>query len=231
MSKSRRWDSRKRTRVKPDGGVAPPQSVDPTEVGEPEKVATGDAKSVASRPAAQATDERSPTLTRETSAEYPAAAVLRQSRRKFFRFAWSGLGSLAMLEFLWVAISFLRPRLTSEEEAGIVIAGPVERYEPSTVTAFQRGKFYLSRLEDGGFLALSRECTHLGCTVPWIEEEGRFVCPCHASAYNQKGEVVNAPAPRPLDLYPIRIENGILKIDTSEPLKRLSFEEAQVTKA
>lgn len=185
-----------------------------------------------SRPAVQTSHKYSTPPTRETeSTELSAAAALGQSRRKFFRFAWLGLASLAVLEFLWVAISFLRPRSTHEEEAGIVVAGPVERYEPSTVTAFQRGKFYLSRLEDGGFLALSRECTHLGCTVPWIEEEGRFVCPCHASAYNQKGEVVNAPAPRPLDLYPIRIENGILKIDTSEPQKRLSFEEAQVTKA
>lgn len=151
------------------------------------------------------------------------------SRRSFFRFAWLSLGGLAVLEFVWVAMNFLRPRLTPEEEAGIVIAGPAERYEPSTVTAFQRGKFYLSRLEGGGFLALSRECTHLGCTVPWVEEESQFVCPCHGSAYNQRGEVVNAPAPRPLDLYPIRIENGIVIVDTSEPQKRLSFAEAQVT--
>lgn len=159
-----------------------------------------------------------------------SATVSEPSRRSFFRFAWLSLGGLAVVEFVWVAMNFLRPRLTPEEEAGIVIAGPAERYEPSTVTAFQRGKFYLSRLESGGFLALSRECTHLGCTVPWVEEEGRFVCPCHGSAYNQKGEVVNAPAPRPLDVYPVKIENGIVIVDTSEPQKRLSFAEAQVTR-
>jgi cytochrome b6-f complex iron-sulfur subunit len=169
------------------------------------------------------------TTSESADAGPPSERSSEPSRRSFFRFAWLSLGGLAIVEFVWVAMNFLRPRLTPEEEAGVVIAGPAERYEPRTVTAFQRGKFYLSRLEDGGFLALSRECTHLGCTVPWIEEESRFVCPCHGSAYNQKGEVVNAPAPRPLDLYPVRIENGIVIVDTSEPQKRLSFAEMQVT--
>ena len=39
-------------------------------------------------------------------------------------------------------------------------------------------------LEDGGFLALHRQCTHLGCTVPWVPARQAFVCPCHASAFD-----------------------------------------------
>jgi cytochrome b6-f complex iron-sulfur subunit len=133
---------------------------------------------------------------------------------------------------VWIVVDFLRPR-TSAATSGsnILVAGPIERFEPSTVTAFQEGKIYLSRLEDGGFLALSRSCTHLGCTVPWNDDENRFVCPCHASAYDEKGEVLNPPAPRPLDFYPVRIENGIVKVDLSTPLKRRSFNATQVTHA
>jgi cytochrome b6-f complex iron-sulfur subunit len=41
------------------------------------------------------------------------------------------------------------------------------------------------------------------------------------------GEVLTAPAPRPLDTYPVRIENGIVKVDTSMPQKRERFEPAQ----
>jgi cytochrome b6-f complex iron-sulfur subunit len=163
----------------------------------------------------------------EAAATDPAESA--SSRRRFFRHAWLVLGGLAVLEYVWVVINFLRPRASLAEEGGIVIAGPVERFEPGTVTAFQRGKFYLTRLEEGGFLAISRECTHLGCTVPWSDEEGRFVCPCHSSEYNEKGEVVSPPAPRPLDLFPVRIENDVVKVDTSEPQKRLKFEDAQVT--
>ncbi len=153
------------------------------------------------------------------------------TRRTFFRRAWLVLAGIAVLEYVWVAINFLRPRLTPEQAAGVVIAGPAENFEPGTVTAFPLGKFYLSRLEDGGFLALSRECTHLGCTVPWIDDEGRFVCPCHASEYDQRGVVVSPPAPRPLDLYSVRIENGVVKVDTGESLKRTIFEDSQVTEA
>jgi cytochrome b6-f complex iron-sulfur subunit len=79
-------------------------------------------------------------------------------------------------------------------------------------------------------LALSRICTHLGCSVPWDEEKKKFVCPCHGSTFNMTGEVLTAPAPRPLDTYPVRIENGIVKVDISEPQKRQRFDPSQVTK-
>jgi cytochrome b6-f complex iron-sulfur subunit len=153
------------------------------------------------------------------------------SRRSFLWKIWLALGGLAVLEYVWLAADFLRPRKPRAEDDGgaIIVAGPVERFEPNSVTAFQQGKFYLARLGGGGFLALSRECTHLGCTVPWVADENRFVCPCHASAYDIRGDVLSAPAPRALDLYPVRIENGIVKVDTSEPLRRRSFEYVQVT--
>jgi cytochrome b6-f complex iron-sulfur subunit len=154
------------------------------------------------------------------------------SRRRFMTTVWWGLGGLAFLEAVWVGISFLKPRRSRKEvDAGVVIAGPVERFEPESVTAFQKGKFYLVRLEDGGFLALHRECTHLGCTVPWNAEQGRFICPCHASSFDIHGEVSGPPAPRPLDLLPVRIENGIVKVDTSRRMRRSRFQQSQVVRS
>jgi cytochrome b6-f complex iron-sulfur subunit len=86
-------------------------------------------------------------------------------------------------------------------------------------------------MEDGGFLAVSRKCTHLGCTVPWIEKQKRFACPCHASAFDIKGEVVNDPAPRALDIYRLYIENNVIKVDVGKLIKRNSFHEHQVVYA
>ena len=157
-----------------------------------------------------------------------APAEPSSSRRRFFWQIWLALGGVALLEYLWLVVDFLNPR-SLVEEVGTVIAGPVERFEVKSVTAFQRGEFYLSRLEDGGFLALSRVCTHLGCTVPWDDTEGRFICPCHSSEYDEKGVVLSPPAPRPLDLFPVRIENGVVKVDIVEPIKRTAFDESQVT--
>jgi cytochrome b6-f complex iron-sulfur subunit len=141
------------------------------------------------------------------------------------------LGGVALAEFVAVAFAFLRPRklkARGEDADSIITAEAVERFAPNSVTAFVRGKFYLARLEDGGFLALSRKCTHLGCTLPWVEKESRFVCPCHASAFDITGNVINAPAPRALDIYPVNIENDIVKVDTSQPIKRSEFKVEQV---
>ena len=52
----------------------------------------------------------------------------------------------------------------------------------------------------------------------------RFACPCHASAFDITGAVIKSPAPRPLDIYPIFIENNVVKVDTSKPIKRNQFE-------
>jgi cytochrome b6-f complex iron-sulfur subunit len=138
---------------------------------------------------------------------------------------------VAVAEAVWVIWDFLRPRAAPEtEEEGILTAGPVDRFPPDSVTAFPVGRFYLVRLADGGFLALSRTCTHLGCTVPWSGEEKRFLCPCHASAFNMRGEVVKPPAPRPLDLLEIRIENRIVKVNTANRRQRSAFEPLQATR-
>jgi cytochrome b6-f complex iron-sulfur subunit len=83
------------------------------------------------------------------------------------------------------------------------------------------------RLEDGGFLALSCKCTHLGCTVPWVEKEKKFLCPCHASAFDITGSVISSPAARALDTYTVTVENKIVKVDTGRRFKRSRFDSGQ----
>ena len=75
----------------------------------------------------------------------------------------------------------------------------------------------------------SEECTHLGCSVPWVEHERQFVCPCHASSFDITGVVLGPPAPRPLDLFPVRLENGIVKVDVVRPVRRSAYQPSQVS--
>ena len=163
--------------------------------------------------------------------DYQKAAESKPSRRGFLTRVWTGLGILAFVEFIGVSVAFLRPRklpITEGEFGSVITAGPIDDFALNSVTAFIRGHFYLSRLDDGGFLALSSKCTHLGCTVPWVSTENRFVCPCHASTFDITGNVISPPAPRALDLYPIIIENDIVKVDTRKSIKRTGFREDQV---
>lgn len=157
------------------------------------------------------------------------------SRRSFLTWIWMGLGILALVEMAWVVAAFLRPRREDrggrDPGAAVIEAGPVERFPLNSVTAFARDKFYLARLEDGGFLALSRKCTHLGCTVPWSSEAKQFACPCHSSAFDIRGDVIHPPAPRALDLYRVFIENRIVKVDTGEQIRRSAFRPEHVVYA
>jgi cytochrome b6-f complex iron-sulfur subunit len=156
------------------------------------------------------------------------------SRRGFLGKVWLLLGGVALAEAVWIVSDFFKPRRRRVADSGagsVIVAGPVDRFEPGSVTAFPEGRFYLARLADGGFLALHRECTHLGCTVPWVADENRFVCPCHASSFDITGIVLSPPAPRPLDIFPVRIENDIVKVDTRRAIKRQAFTASQVVRS
>ncbi|MBL8133121.1 MAG: Rieske 2Fe-2S domain-containing protein [Anaerolineae bacterium] len=142
------------------------------------------------------------------------------NRRDFLKIAWGAAGALALIETGGVALSFFSPRVAEGEFGGMIEAGAVDSFPIGSVTPFTQGRFYLVRLPDGGFLALYRKCTHLGCAVPWNPAEGRFVCPCHASAFEMDGEVINPPAPRPLDRFAVTISAGVVLVDTSAPIQR-----------
>lgn len=153
------------------------------------------------------------------------------SRRSFFTKLWVFLGIIALAELVTVLFGYFKPRkqtVTDSAAELIINAGHIDKFKPGTVTAFVRGKFYLARLNDGGFLALSRTCTHLGCTVPWVAQQNKFICPCHSSEFDIRGEVLSPPAPRALDIHPIVIENNMVKVNTGKRIKRPAFEVEQV---
>lgn len=161
------------------------------------------------------------------------------SRRNFLRLAWWGAAGVLLLEGLGGTLVSLWPRVKEGSFGGKVRAGRVDDYALGSLTYFEDARFYLSRVDDG-FLALYRKCTHLGCVVPWRPDEksedrlasaGRFNCPCHGSIFDRYGLVKGGPAPRPLDLFPIKIEGGELIVDTGTEVKRVTYEKSQAVKA
>ncbi len=69
-------------------------------------------------------------------------------------------------------------------------------------------------LTDNGrdFVAMSNICPHLGCRVRWIADQTEFFCPCHNGVFDKAGAVLAGPPPRPLDTYPVKVENGQILI-------------------
>jgi cytochrome b6-f complex iron-sulfur subunit len=143
------------------------------------------------------------------------------SRRDFLNILLGGAGALAALELSFVGLRFFAPRVADGEFGGIFNLGSPEQYPPGSVTPVENGRFYLVRLEDGGMLALYYRCSHLGCTVPYEPATSLFVCPCHGSEFSQDGDVLNEPAPRPLDMFALMINDaGEIEVDTSSTIQR-----------
>lgn len=66
-----------------------------------------------------------------------------------------------------------------------------------------------------GVVAYSAVCVHQNCDVNgWLAKEKELMCPCHFSKYSplRHGEVTGGPAPRPLPLIPLKIQDGKLAI-------------------
>ncbi len=66
-------------------------------------------------------------------------------------------------------------------------------------------------------VAFTPQCTHLGCAYHWDTPSHTFICPCHASVFSIDGKVISGPAPRPLDRYMTKIDQGKLAIGPEEP--------------
>ncbi|MEI7982440.1 MAG: Rieske (2Fe-2S) protein [Bacteroidota bacterium] len=160
-----------------------------------------------------------------------ASPVTRITRRDFFGLAWKGLGIIAAIEMLGMTLAYIlsgKSKINSIPRK-LVETGPADSFKPGTVSAFMGGRFYLARQMDGGFIAVSFRCTHLGCAVSWEEAKKRFICPCHSSAFDITGEVLNPPAARALSYYPVLIENGTVKVDLSNLKERNTFRKEQLT--
>lgn len=136
---------------------------------------------------------------------------------------------IAGLEVGYLVFDVIKNKSAGDHNSNWFSAGSIDNYEKNRIYPFNSGKFYLSILEDGGILAISIVCTHLGCIVQ-TNNDG-FICPCHASAFNKYGEVLSPPATRALDVFPVSIENGEILVDINNSIKRNGFAKSQLTYA
>lgn len=169
----------------------------------------------------------------------PATAPRRKvstgpTRRTFLRNSWliSTLGLLggfggATLAFLWPNLrGGFGAEIDVDSEETILAAIAADRgpfpypagrmwltaYDP----AIDTDGVYADVVESGGVMALYHTCVHLGCRVPWSVGPQRFQCPCHGSNYNFWGEYILGPAPRGLDRFAVRVENGRVLVNTAQ---------------
>lgn len=163
------------------------------------------------------------------------------TRRDFLGRVWWGAAGLFLAEGGVATLVSLWPKVKPGSFGAkfrIDIKDLPKNVGDIDTTYLGTGKFYLVRTEKG-ILVLYRKCTHLGCVVPWRQDElsedklsakGRFNCPCHASIFDRYGNIKGGPAPRPLDLFKATLERNELVVDTGIIIQRAAFDESQVIK-
>jgi len=60
-------------------------------------------------------------------------------------------------------------------------------------TTMPAGQEVVLRLTQGGMIALSNVCPHLGCKVRWEAQHNRFFCPCHDGTFAPDGTATGGP--------------------------------------
>src|SRR3989337_1290588 len=132
------------------------------------------------------------------------------SRRGFLSIATSAIGGLIAAGMAIPAVAYIiGPALQREKSEAWIRLGSAAKIELGTPTLFkaaiERKTGWIVNQEDLSvfvltddgreFIAMSNVCTHLGCSVRWISEQGQFFCPCHNAVFDKQGEVVSGPPP------------------------------------
>lgn len=88
-----------------------------------------------------------------------------------------------------------------------------ERVQPGSFLYFNYPKrddpAVLVRNSDGEYVAFSRKCVHLGCSIEFDSMRRCLACPCHRGSYDARtGQVLYGPPPRPLDQIILQMRAG-----------------------
>lgn len=143
------------------------------------------------------------------------------SRRNALRLLLGGAVGLAGVEFAATTVNFLWPTLKgglgAVVDVGVLTDFPAVTPKKGQPIHVLKVKTWVVNLlaYDKTLEALYHVCPHLGCTVPFCNQSGRFECPCHGSTYNLHGEWIQGPAPRGMDRFAGSVKGGHVFVDTT----------------
>ncbi len=156
------------------------------------------------------------------------------------------LGLSAILVFLSAVglFLYLKPggSAPTKQELPIFVAGPLDGFEPGSVSYFELEHVYVVRMMDEAVLALydlgpdaqatvaRGDDSALDCRVQFIHDENGLTSfgepppgfedmvfwePCLGSVWDAAGRLLTGPAGGDLDRFPIGIVDGVVRVDVS----------------
>lgn len=131
-------------------------------------------------------------------------------RRRFVSFFLGGSLAATITAFLYPVLRYILPPKQAEAFMNKAVAAKVGELAPNTSKIFRFGSSpaLLINTQEGELRAFSAICTHLACSVHYESETGTIFCPCHGGRFNQAGNVISGPPPRPLESYRVEISGN-----------------------
>jgi 3-phenylpropionate/trans-cinnamate dioxygenase ferredoxin component len=96
--------------------------------------------------------------------------------------------------------------------------GPVEELPPGSVKLVHAGQITVGVYNLGGeFYAIEDRCSHDDgplCEGDFEEDSGIVICPRHGANFDiRTGRALTLPAFEPVSTYPVRVVDGIVKVE------------------
>jgi Rieske Fe-S protein len=110
-----------------------------------------------------------------------------------------------------------QPTETTEQASSSVVIAQVSALvagEGSNFTANDGTDAILFKTKDEKVYALSRICTHEGCSVEFDLAQNKLICPCHGATYEAPGgNVISGPTQRNLKKINVKIDgDNVLEV-------------------
>lgn len=138
------------------------------------------------------------------------------TRRRFLTALFALATAVGLGGFAAPLIRFAYPVLKGQVFERVKVATAAAVPPEGIRFEYQEIPSMLIQKEDKSFAAFSLVCTHLGCIVKWEAPKKDFHCPCHAGIFNDDGEVVSGPPPKPLAKYKLAIEGNDIFVEGIE---------------
>ncbi len=135
-----------------------------------------------------------------------------ERRRFFLTIMLSGIGAVLAAASAWPVWRYLAPRKTEGEGEKVTLTRDQVPLGGAHFFTFRGHPAVVLQEKAGEFIALTAVCTHLGCIIKWLPAKKAFECPCHAGYFSPTGKVLGGPPPKPLESYPVHVQEDSIVI-------------------
>lgn len=135
------------------------------------------------------------------------------TRRRFLTVCFAGATAVGLGAFAAPLARYAYPVLKGQVFEKQKIATVAQVTADGIRFDYMETPSMLIPMADKSYAAYSLICTHLGCIVKWEAAKRDFHCPCHAGKFDENGQVIAGPPPKPLTKYKVAVEGNDIFVE------------------